>query len=333
MIFLAAHRVDGRYVTAEFNKFSDLTLEQWGRELLPEGLVDEFQVIWLDLEAATPEEMAWLGRRFRFHPLALEDCTHFDQRPKIEEYSNHVFLVVHGLCPGADKDLGIYELHAFLTKNLVVTVHDAPIDAITTYRSRLSGDRKLLPMQEDFVLHRILDRSMDANPAALERIEEELETIEDEIAHQFHPSHLERIATFRRQLGQVRRMMIPLREIYSSFAKGEYEEITEASRMYYRDVHDHCVRIIDSVDDLRERLHAVQDAYQALAAQRTNDTMRRLTVFSALFLPLTFVTGFFGMNFEAIPWSHGGLFKVTMAIVLVVPVALVFWFRKNRWTD
>jgi magnesium transporter len=294
---------------------------------------DGGSAIWIDIQNPSSDDLAWLGRAFRFHPLALEDCAHFDQRAKVEDYVNHLFVVVHALKAISDTEIGLSELHCFLERNVVVTVHEEPIPSIQGLMDRLERDMAQMPAQSDFLLHKILDWVMDSNPRLLDRIEESLGTLEEHPFEKLNKTHLEAIRSIRKQISQVRRALGPQREIYYGFAKGSYPGISQPAAVYFRDIYDHSARILEFADELRESAASLQEGYLAMSAVKTNETMKHLTVFNALFLPLTFITGFFGMNFEGIPWSNSTLFVASLASMTLIPIVLLVWFKTNRWTE
>jgi magnesium transporter len=306
-------------------------LDQWAARYLPKEPSD--RAVWIDIQNPSTEDLAWLGRAFRFHPLALEDCAHFDQRAKVEEYPNHLFVVVHALKACPESEIGLSELHCFLEKNVVVTVHEEPIPALQSLMDRIERDPAQLPNQSDFLLHRLLDWVMDANPRFLDRIEESLGVLEEKPFDRLDQAHLDAIRAMRKQISQVRRALGPQREIYYIFAKGGYPGISTAAAVYFRDIYDHSARILEFADELREGAASLHEGYLALSAVRTNETVKRLTIFNALFLPLTFITGFFGMNFEAIGWSSQPLFIGALASMALVPLVLLAWFRTQQWTE
>ncbi len=331
MIQLFAHTRDGRFVSATWSPGDPVPLDSWPEELPGDSLLSECTSAWLDLEGASSEELAWLGRRFRFHPLAIEDCAHFEQLPKIEEYTEHLFLVVHGLAPVTPDCLRIYELHCFLTNPWVVTVHETPEEPIKALRNKIQRDRAALSPQPEFLLHRILDGVMDANPIALRPITEAIETLDEQVLEESSRTQIESIHVIQHQLNQARNILLPQREVFRELLSGEYPAFSERALVYFRDVNDHLLRVIRSVEGLRENMWSIRDAYLAVAAHRTNETMRRLTVFSVIFLPLTFITGFFGMNFTRIPWDNSVLFTFCVALVAVLPLVMILWFSKKDW--
>ncbi len=306
-------------------------LDSWASRHLPKE--PNARAVWIDIMNPSSDDLAWLGRAFKFHPLALEDCAHFDQRAKVEDYGNHLFLVVHALRSCPDNGTALSELHFFLEKNVVVTVHAEAIPSVQGLIERVERDPTHLPGQADFLLYKILDWVMDANPRYLDRIEESLGELEEHPFERLNQEHLESIRKVRKQISIVRRALGPQREIYYGFAKGSYPGISPQAAVYYRDIYDHSARILEFADELRESAASLQEGYLALSGMKTNETMKRLTVFNALFLPLTFITGFFGMNFEGIPWRSSALFLAALATMTLVPLLLLGWFRTNRWTE
>lgn len=286
---------------------------------------------WVDLEAQTPEEVAWLGESFRFHPLALEDCLHLDQRAKLEAYDTELFLVLHELTLDATGRPQLVELHAFLTREVLVTVHEHKLAAIDTVRSRLTKDPSLLARGPDLVLHQVADALVDGNLPALEQLLEEFEEIEEGILNSPGAEMLEKLLGLKRSLLGVRRALGPSREVFFALARGNDPRIQERTALYFRDVHDHAQRIDESLDMARELLSDVMAAYRAEVANVTNLVMKRLTVFGALMLPLTFLTGFFGMNFAHLPFEDDRLLFAALTAMLLLPAATVAVFKFFRW--
>jgi magnesium transporter len=321
MVEVFAHLSDGRFVSGPLE-----TLD-WQEEQV---------AAWFMLRDPTAEELAWLGRQFRFHPLALEDCSHFDQRPKIEDYADHLFVVLHGLVTAAPErgcHFGLYELHCFVTERAVVTVHEGDVPPLALLAQRVRRDRAALPNQADFILHRILDVVMDANPLPLEKLELRIEELDAEVMQRGadRSRSIRRIHDLIREVNDVRHLLLPQRDIFTLILRGNFPTVGEKARIYLRDVHDHLIRLTTEVDRLREALWSARDTQLAFAAYRTNEAMKRLTVFSVVFLPLTFITGFFGMNFTHIGWDDRTLFLGVVAGVVALPTGMLAWFVRRDW--
>jgi magnesium transporter len=288
---------------------------------------------WIDIKEQSEAEMKILSERFRFHPLTLEDCLHFDQRPKVEEYDDYLFVVLHAFsCAGTSCEAEPTEVHLFLGReNYLVTVHTtdvAPIDAVW---KRAASDQSLATRGADFLLYLVSDAMVDANFPILDRINDELEAIEDSVLERHDPNDLSRIFELKRTLVLMRKVLSPERDVLALLAKRGDTRISEKTALYLRDVYDHLVRIYESIDTGRDLLGNALDAYLSMASNRTNEIMKRLTLLSAVFLPLTFITGFFGQNFEHLPFHSDALMYAMLAGCIAIPTAMVLVFKRSGW--
>jgi magnesium transporter len=288
---------------------------------------------WVDIQAQSEAEMKVLAERFRFHPLTLEDCLHFDQRPKVEEYEGYLFIVLHafGCSDQRSCDAEPLEVHVFLGPGYLVTVHTTPIPPLEAVWKRATSDPGLASRGADFLLYLISDAVVDANFPILDRINDALEEIEDSVLERHDPRDLSRIFELKRTLVLMRKVLSPERDVFAVLSKRGDPRISEKTALYFRDVYDHLVRIYESIDAGRDLLGNALDAYLSMASNRTNEIMKRLTLLSAVFLPLTFVTGFFGQNFEHLPF-HSDAFMYSMVVSCVlIPSAMVLIFRRSGW--
>lgn len=299
----------------------------------PEGVLR-----WIDLLSQDVSQLELLRERFGFHPLAIEDCAHVDQRPKLEEYRDHVFLVTQGFACNAGNvtDLETHELHSFLGTSYLVTVHLGNIGALEKTWRRLASDAKLLERGIDFVYYLIADGIVDENFPILDQIADELEELEDSVLSSPKRSDLQRIFQLKHHLVAMRKVLSPQRDVLGLLAKRGDSRISERTALYLRDVYDHLVRINESIEANRDLLGNALDAYLSAVGQRTNEIMKYLTIMSAVFLPLAFVVGFFGQNFDNLPflkaWVHDdGLMWAMIAICVATPTAMIGWFRHKDW--
>lgn len=334
---------------------------------------------WLDVCGGTPAELELLGGRFGFHPLTLEDCQHFDQRPKLEEYTSaepYLFVVIHNfkkevlpLAEGRhqpqagpaqpdaaeDADGGTLirpeatvvltdeerfqvlplEVHAFVGRGYLVTVHEqtsAPLEAVWR---RVAGEGALLRRGTDFVYYLVADALCDSNFPVLEDLSDVLDSIEEAVLSRPASKHLHRIYQLRKALVNMRRVLSPQRDILALLSRhgGDQQGIIQPTTgPYFRDVFDHLVRINEGIESGRDLLGNCVDAYLSAVGQRTNEIMKQLTLLSCVMLPLTFITGFFGMNFEMLPTRSWPVFIGALALMFVMlPAGLVAWFRHKRW--
>jgi magnesium transporter len=292
----------------------------------PEGAVR-----WIDLAGQDAAALELLGRRFDFHPLTLEDCQHFDQRPKLEEYGSYLFLVVHGFAVDPDGGVRPLELHAFLGQRYLVTVHAEPMPALETIWQRVAVDPGLGRRGADFIYYLVVDDIVDQNFVHLDAISDTLDDIEEAVLSRAERRDLASIFALKRKLVTMRRVLSPQRDVFALLAKRGDARISERTSFYFRDVYDHLTRIYESIDTGRDLLGNALDAYLSMVAQRTNDIVKRLTIFTVVFMPLTFLTGFFGQNFDALPIHSAWLFYAVCASCLVVPVGMLIWFRRSGW--
>jgi magnesium transporter len=293
----------------------------------------EDRVRWIDLSAQDEQSLAELAVRFDFHPLAIEDCKNFDQRPKLEEYSGYLFIVMHGFSPLSEDGGAVtpHELHAFLGPRYLVTVHSEAMPALDEVWKRVAGDPGLGRRGADFLYYLIVDQIVDANFQLLDTVSDLLDDIEDAVLHRAERRELEHIFRLKKTLVTLRRILSPQRDVFAMLAKRGHPCVNERTSLYFRDVYDHLTRIYESIDTARDLLGNALDAYLSMVAQRTNEIMKRLTILSAIFLPLTFVTGFFGQNFVDLPFSSDPLMVVALGSLIVIPGAMLIWFKRSGW--
>jgi magnesium transporter len=295
-------------------------------------------VRWIDLQSQDEAQLELLRERFNFHPLAIEDCAHEDQRPKLEEYADHLFLVTQGFaCPSTRvEELTLHELHTFLGTGWLVTVHLGNIAALEKTWRRLAGDPKLLERGVDFAYYLVADGIVDDNFPILDHIADELEELEDAVLSSPQRADLQRIFHLKHSLVAMRKVLSPQRDVLGLLTKRGDSRVSERTALYLRDVYDHLVRINESIESNRDLLGNALDAYLSAVGQRTNEIMKALTLMSAVFLPLAFVVGFFGQNFQDLPgfhdWpTHDGLMWVMIAACVAIPITMLVWFRMKRW--
>lgn len=296
-----------------------------GREVCEAGAT-----LWLDL-SPEPESLEWLEARFGFHPLALEDCAHLDQRPKFEDYPGALFAVIHRLVPRPDESgLEGHEVHAFLTPEALVTVHAAVIQEVDQVFGRCAAEPALLARGPDFALYLLVDAITDAHFAVADSLTDEIDDLSSQVVSEEADGGLMgRILAARRAHALMRRRLAPQREVMAALARPGDGRIHERNAVYFRDVLDHLVRITEEIDTGRDLLASTMDAHLNMVNNRLNAVMARLAVFATIFLPLTFLTGFFGMNVRNLPDPWG--MAVMLAAVILVPPVMVLWFRRKRW--
>jgi magnesium transporter len=301
------------------------------REVVAEGL-REGEFFWLDLVAPTAEDVNLLRKPFGFHPLAVEDSEHFGQRPKAEDYEDFVFLVFYGWSPDED---GLVEVHCFLSERFLVTVRRDEAPALDSLRRRFERDPSRFP-QGALLLYEVLDRLVDDFFPVLDQLDERLDLIEEHMFAAPKPEHLEDIFKMKRRLVRLRRVLAPQRDLVGRIVGGgvELPGMTSEGDRYFRDVYDHLVRLTEAMDGNRELMNASIDAYLSTASNRLNVTTKQLAVIATIFLPLTFVTGFFGQNFGWMVDHVDGwqaFVALGLGLEVVTLVALLVLFRVRGW--
>lgn len=285
---------------------------------------------WIDIENPTLEVLEQLRKPFGLHPLAIEDCLTFEQRPKLEEYTGHVFVVIHELS-GRTEDIVGNEIHAFLGPNFLITVHTLECQRINQVFQRVLVDRSVYARGMGFVYYLVADSVATRNTATIDALSDTLDELEELILHKNDSEALPRVFELKRAVAAARRALSPQRDLLSSLTRVDSHLVSERTAFYFRDVYDKLVRTNESLDSCRELLSNLLDAHFSMISQRTNQIMKHLTALSAIFLPLTFVTGFFGQNFEYLPFGSKTLLWVSLGSCLLVPLGMLFFFRRKRW--
>ncbi len=296
-----------------------------------EELLEQPGPKWIDVLGATEDELGRLGGRYNLHKLAIEDCLHVDQRPKLEEYPQHQFIVLQGFTTGKDVcELTMQEHHFFLGADWLISAHELRFEGVEGVRKRVQEDpRGTLERGADFVLYLLADALIDRQFPILDAFSDELEDLEVAIFENAKPEHLQRIFQMKRMLVQFRRVLSPQRDVVGLMARRGIPNVHERTTLYFRDVYDHLVRLYEQIDSGRDLVGNVMDGYLSMVANKTNDITKQLTIFSTLFLPLSFIVGFFGQNFEVL--SSRGYYWAMWVMIVGFPIALIGWFRHKRW--
>jgi magnesium transporter len=289
---------------------------------------------WLDLTAPSSEELSELHDLFGFHPLALEDTEQFHQRPKLDNYGDYVFLVFYGACRHRDDPAPLREVHLYISGKYLVTIHREPLPPLDEQREELHG--RVLH-SEQFLLFRVLDALVDSFFPLLSDIDDQLDELEADVLANPTEDQLQRMFSLKRQLVTMRKVITPQRDVFAR----SVEQIAELpgfeldERDYFRDVYDHLIRISDLIDSYRDLLSGATDLYLSTVSNRQNDVMKQLTVIATIFLPLSFITGFFGQNFGYLvthlitrEWTF---WVVGVGSMLATCVGLLVFFHRKGW--
>jgi len=292
--------------------------------------------IWVSLENSDEAEInSVLTDVFYFHPLSVEDClSHGYQTPKVDDFTDYIFMIAHALRPDSNlESLETMELNIFIGTNYLVTCYrDDAMPPIDSVWRRLDRDNRLYLHGPDFLAHAILDSLVDDYMPILDEMDEQIEWLEDQVLATPEPKTLGRILNLKHTVMSLRRIISPQREVINRLTRDEFPQIDRQSRIYFRDIYDHLVRIQDLSENIRDIVSGAMDIYLNSTSLRLNVIMKALTIVSTIFLPLSFVAGVYGMNFHYMPelsWKWGYLF--VWLIFLSILAAMIWYIRKNRW--
>src|SRR5579864_5587282 len=288
---------------------------------------------WLDIEAPDSADYLLLQEGFHFHPLTLEDIHHQNQRPKLEEYPDYNFAVIFQAEWSGD-DVAFHEHHLFVGPHYLITVHLQPAPILTTLQERLAKSPALTKGQPAFLTYLVIDALVDATFPVLERVDDTVDQMEDDIIAKAAPGSLDRIYHLKHSVTELRRYLGAQRDLFQRLITHGIHLQQQDMTLYYRDVYDHIVRQYETVDSLRDLLTSAMDVYLSTVSNRLNQTTKALTVIASLFLPLSFLTGFYGMNFQYLTqvletpyWA----FAVGVGTMLIATGIQLYLFRRRGW--
>lgn len=319
-------RINGHLVSDQ-----DLSPKQ-----ISEVISEPDSLVWVSLERPTPlEAQAILQDVFQFHPLTIEDCLNTGyQTPKVDDFGRYIFIIAHAIKTDEDHDeVETMELNIFLSDRFIVTLYlDENMPPIQQLWNQMQKDDRLTHQGTDFLCYRLLDFLVDDYMPVLDHLDDEIELLQDKVLAQPTPQLLERILTLKNTLIYLRRIMSPQRELFNRLSRGDFQMIVEKNRIYFRDIYDHMVRYQDMVESLRDIVTGAMNIYLNSTSLRLNAVMKALTIVSTIFLPLSFVAGVYGMNFEFMPelhWPFG--YPMVWLIFLMIVTGMLTFFKRRGW--
>ncbi len=273
------------------------------------------------------------GTQFNLHPLVLEDILNTEQRPKLDDMDEYLFIVAKMVCYNPDDNRMKFEQISFvLLENFVLTFQEDIGDVFEPVRERLrKGKGRIRKMGSDYLMYTLLDALVDSYYGVLEKIGEKVERLEEDLMGSPDPDTLQVIHHMKRELVFLRRSVWPLREIIGSLEKDELNLISEKTTIFYRDVYDHTVQVIDTIETCRDIVSGMMDLFLSSVSNRMNEVMKMLTVIATIFIPLTFIAGIYGMNFEFMPelkWHWG--YPVVWIAMGVIGILMILWFKRKK---
>ncbi len=303
----------------------------FSRETVEKLLASE-RFFWLDLDQPDSDDFEILSDVFKFHPLAVEDSVHFGQRAKIDEYDDFVFIVVYGAVADDDR---LVEVHCFYSERFLVTVHRDECPAFTQIRARYAKLEKPIE-QPSRLLYRIVDGLVDSFFPILAEFDDRIDELENGIFLKADDNQLQEIFQMKRLLVGMRKTISPQRDTFARLLGGvaELPGLSKEDERYFRDVYDHLIRISDLIDSYRDLLSGAMDVYLSTVSNRLNSVMKQLAVIATIFLPLSWLTGFFGQNFGFEVKHIGGagsFVALGIGSELLALAVLLVYFRRRGW--
>lgn len=274
-----------------------------------------------------------IGDNFNLHRLVMEDIVNTDHRPKLEHHDDYLFIITKML-QFDESRTGIRseQVSLIIGHNYVLTFQERPGDVFDGVRNRLQSGRSIRRMGTDYLAYAVIDAIVDNYFVLLEQIGEQVELLEDELLNRPGPDTLARIHHFKREMLLLRKAVWPLREVINSLIRDDSELIKPDTHLFLRDVYDHSIHIMDTIDTLRDLLSGMLDLYISSVSNRTNEIVKVLTIFASIFMPLTFIAGVYGMNFEFMPeLERAWAYPAVLLFMAAVAAGLILFFRHRKW--
>jgi magnesium transporter len=297
-------------------------------------------MLWVDMvpQSDEPQAERRLLEQFGFHPLAIDDALREMHVPRVDDWHEYIYIVLHAVrFDPATRHLHMQELDAFVGKNYLVTHHTDAIHAVETVWTAVAREPKRLQSGCDNLMYQIADAIVADYMPLVDQLDDWIDEVESEIFKKPTPQTLSRILRQKRRLVSLRRSLSALREVLNRLARDDYEVIDPRDRVYFRDVYDHVVRLYDIVESMRDLVGGSLDTYLSVTSNRINEIMKTLTIVNVIFLPISFLTSFFGMNFFGEEFSihpgfmGGWVFWFIISAMLVVPTTMYLWMRLRKW--
>ena len=300
----------------------------------PSHLGKKETVVWVDIQKPNEKDMQFLEKHFSFHPLAIEDSMTTIQRPKIDRYDGYLFIVLHAAILSAHRDKATsLELDSFVGENYVVTVHLKPISSVTSTWERCKKHPGIMSQGAAYLFYYLSDALVDNYFPILERVDKDIQKAEDRVFKDGDSGTLSKIFDLKENVLLLRRILGPQRETMNFIARGDYSPIIPSKlSIYFRDVSDLLARINDSLDTYRDMLTSAQDGYLSVTSNKLNEIMKVLTIIATIMMPLTLITGIYGMNFRFMPeieWRYG--YFVVISFMVSLAIGMLLFFKKKKW--
>ena len=298
-------------------------------------VADPGEVTWINVSGVSRvKDLEKLGECFKIHPLVLEDILEVGQRPKVEDYDDYLYIVLNSIRPvGEGEELAAEEISLVLGPHYLLSFYAGDDDIYAAVRARLlQAKGRIRKLGADYLAYALIDLVVDNYFIELERFGDQVESLEDEVVARPSPQTLRDVHQFKNDMIMLRKSLWPLREVIARLERRESPLINENLGNYFRDVYDHTIIAIDTVETYRDILSGMLDIYLSSMSNRLNQIMKVLTIIATIFMPLTFITSLYGMNFKHMPelqWEFG--YYGVIGVMLLIALAMIGYFRKKQW--
>jgi magnesium transporter len=296
---------------------------------------DRSTVTWINIDGLHDTEIIEkIGKHFNVHPLILEDILHTNQRPKIEDFDDYLFVVLQMLSfDQTNGEIKAEQVSIILGANFVISFQEREGDVFNQIRTRIkSGKGRIRRMGSDYQAYALIDAVVDHYFLVLEKLGEKIEYLEEELVAKPTTETLHTLHSLKREMVFLRRSVWPLREVASQLERGESHLIKEDTRVFLRDLYDHTIQVIDTIETFRDMVSGMLDLYLSSISNKMNDVMKVLTIIATIFIPITFIAGIYGMNFEFMPelkWHWG--YPLVWLLMVVIAILMILYFRVKKW--
>ncbi len=296
---------------------------------------DSEPVTWININGLSrTEAIEKIGLHYKLHPLILEDIANTQQRPKIDEYDEYLFVVLKMLYFDQDEKLSIEHISFVLGKNYVITFQEADGDVFDGIRNRIrTGKGKIRTSGSDYLLYALMDAVVDNYFSLIEVMGNKIEELEDDLFEEKPNDDITYdIQSLKKEILRIRRAVFPLREVVNRIEKSDHTLITEKTQFYLRDLYDHIIQVSENIEIYRDMIWGLMDMYMTTISNKMNEVMKVLTIISTIFIPLTFIAGIYGMNFENIPeLDHKYGYFILWGVMIFIFVGLLYYFKRRKW--
>jgi magnesium transporter len=295
---------------------------------------DKDSITWINIDGVhNTEVIEKIGKIFDLHPLVMEDIGNTTQRPKVEDFENFTFVVLKMLYYDDKEKIKVEQVSLILGRNFVISFQETEGDVFDSVRERIEkGKGRIRKMGSDYLLYSLIDAVVDNYFSVLETMGDKIEELEEDIIERTAPESMQNVHKSKKDMILLRRSVWPLREVINSLTREKTTLVSGNALIYFRDVYDHTIQVIETVETFRDMLSGLHDTYLSSISNKMNEIMKVLTMFASIFIPLTFIAGVYGMNFHFMPelnWRWG--YFTVWGIIITVGISMLFYFKRKKW--